>query len=501
FLSIRYCFNCGHKINKADIYCTYCGANQKTRIVPNSEAERKRILLTRRDFKKVNKYRNNKKWFNNVDFLALRQKWIKFNQNYSFKHLFNYLPKSQLSKRKQHLIIGLLVGGCSVLFLSFWGMNYYSRDNQLSQITNYLENPAKKGFAEYIVSDKAETINENDLKPFRNFLVKNPTETNSLIKAISHNKSYKNSIRLIKDGAYWLVFPRYKLNLPTYSLTVTTNHANSKLNINNSYKSMTKKDSKFAVSVNKLIVGQYNLTTQVKLSGRNLSTSKSINLFTNQTVKMDIKTLTFVVQSLPNASIYINNKKVATLNNHGKATISNYPITNKTKIFVSYENDDSTIDSEVSSSLAVFAKKGQVTGNLQKKNGKYIYTPTWKGLVTSKEAKKLLAKAFSKKSSSVDFVNSTNNTDYKTLRKMFAGFNKDGKIKSYSTAIKITKVLPLGNNETQVSYEVTYKFKHKSDTRTQIMKYTNAILYKKGSKVSIQSVGGGHIISDKTKKN
>lgn len=216
---------------------------------------------------------------------------------------------------------------------------------------------------------------------------------------------------------------------------------------------------------------------------------------------MDIKTLTFVVQSLPNASIYINNKKVATLNNHGKATISNYPITNKTKIFVSYENDDSTIDSEVSSSLAVFAKKGQVTGNLQKKNGKYIYTPTWKGLVTSKEAKKLLAKAFSKKSSSVDFVNSTNNTDYKTLRKMFAGFNKDGKIKSYSTAIKITKVLPLGNNETQVSYEVTYKFKHKSDTRTQIMKYTNAILYKKGSKVSIQSVGGGHIISDKTKKN
>jgi len=52
-LSIRYCFNCGHKINKADIYCTYCGANQKTRIVPNSEAERKRILLTRRDFKKV----------------------------------------------------------------------------------------------------------------------------------------------------------------------------------------------------------------------------------------------------------------------------------------------------------------------------------------------------------------------------------------------------------------------------------------------------------------
>ena len=154
-MSIRYCFNCGHKINKADIYCTYCGANQKTRIVPNSEAERKRILLTRRDFKKVNKYRNNKKWFNNVDFLALRQKWIKFNQNYSFKHLFNYLPKSQLSKRKQHLIIGLLVGGCSVLFLSFWGMNYYSRDNQLSQITNYLENPAKKGFAEYIVSDKA----------------------------------------------------------------------------------------------------------------------------------------------------------------------------------------------------------------------------------------------------------------------------------------------------------------------------------------------------------
>lgn len=70
-------------------------------------------------------------------------------------------------------------------------MNYYSRDNQLSQITNYLENPNKKGFAAYIVSDKTGAISESDLKPFQNFLVNNPTETNNLIKAISHNKSYK----------------------------------------------------------------------------------------------------------------------------------------------------------------------------------------------------------------------------------------------------------------------------------------------------------------------
>ncbi|MCZ3744306.1 zinc ribbon domain-containing protein [Lactobacillus mulieris] len=474
-MSIRYCFNCGHKINKADVYCTYCGANQKTRIVPNSEAERKRILLTRSDFKKVEKYRNNKGLLNKVDLSAFRQKWINFNQNHSFKQIFHYLPKNNFSKRKQRLVIGLLLGTCSVLFFAFWGMNYYSRDNQLSQITNYLENPNKKGFAAYIVSDKT--------------------------GAISHNKSYKSSIKLIKNGAYWLVFPRYKLSLPTYSLTVTTNHANSKLKINNNYKSMSKQGNTYAVSLNKLIVGQYNLSTHVKLSGRDLSSTKSINLFNNQTVKMDIKTLTFTVQSLPNASVYINNKKVATLNEQGKTTINNYPITSKTKIFVSYENNDSTIDSEISSSLAHFAQKGKAVGNLQKKNGKYVYMPTWQGLASSQEAKTLLAKAFSKKITSGDFVNSTNNTDYKTLKKMFKGFNKDSKIKSYSTSVKIIKVLPLGNNESQISYEVTYKFKHKSDTRIQVMKYTNAVLYKKGNNIKIQSVGGGSIISDKTKKN
>lgn len=500
-MSIRYCFNCGHKINKADVYCTYCGANQKTRIVPNSEAERKRILLTRSDFKKVEKYRNNKGLLNKVDLSAFRQKWIKFNQNHSFKQIFHYLPKNNFSKRKQRLVIGLLLGTCSVLFFAFWGMNYYSRDNQLSQITNYLENPNKKGFAAYIVSDKIGAISETDLKPFRTFLVNNPTETNNLIKAISHNKSYKSSIKLIKDGAYWLVFPRYKLSLPTYSLTVTTNHANSKLKINNNYKSMSKQGNTYAVSLNKLIVGQYSLSTHVKLSGRDLSSTKSINLFNNQTVKMDIKTLTFTVQSLPNASVYINNKKVATLNEQGKTTINNYPITSKTKIFVSYENNDSTIDSEISSSLAHFAQKGKAVGNLQKKNGKYVYMPTWQGLASSQEAKTLLAKAFSKKITSGDFVNSTNNTDYKTLKKMFKGFNKDSKIKSYSTSVKIIKVLPLGNNESQISYEVTYKFKHKSDTRIQVMKYTNAVLYKKGNNIKIQSVGGGSIISDKTKKN
>lgn len=269
-MSIRYCFNCGHKINKADVYCTYCGANQKTRIVPNSEAERKRILLTRSDFKKVKKYRNNNGLLNKVDLSVFRQKWIKFNQNHSFKQIFHYLPKNNFSKRKQRLVIGLLLGTCSVLFFAFWGMNYYSRDNQLSQITNYLENPNKKGFAAYIVSDKTGAISESDLKPFQNFLVNNPTETNNLIKAISHNKSYKSSIKLIKNGAYWLVFPRYKLSLPTYSLTVTTNHANSKLKINNNYKSMSKQGNTYAVSLNKLIVGQYNLSTHVKLSGRDL---------------------------------------------------------------------------------------------------------------------------------------------------------------------------------------------------------------------------------------
>ena len=177
---------------------------------------------------------------------------------------------------------------------------------------------------------------------------------------------------------------------------------------------MSKQGNTYAVSLNKLIVGQYNLSTHVKLSGRDLSSTKSIKLFNNQTVKMDIKTLTFTVQSLPNASVYINNKKVATLNEQGKTTINNYPITSKTKIFVSYENNDSTIDSEISSSLAHFAQKGEAVGNLQKKNGKYVYTPTWQGLASSQEAKTLLAKAFSKKITSDDFVNSTNNTDYKT---------------------------------------------------------------------------------------
>ncbi|MCW8106815.1 zinc ribbon domain-containing protein, partial [Lactobacillus mulieris] len=109
-MSIRYCFNCGHKINKADVYCTYCGANQKTRIVPNSEAERKRILLTRSDFKKVKKYRNNNGLLNKVDLSVFRQKWIKFNQNHSFKQIFHYLPKNNFSKRKQRLVIGLLLG-------------------------------------------------------------------------------------------------------------------------------------------------------------------------------------------------------------------------------------------------------------------------------------------------------------------------------------------------------------------------------------------------------
>lgn len=506
----RYCFYCGHRLKKGDIYCTNCGANQKTRIIPGNNSKRKSQPLTRQEFKQVEKLRRQKKTGNFfskfIEFKdeidePIHHEFIKFNQKFNYQNLFKPLKHAKLSPKKRRVWLIMGIGGAIVLFSFFAGMSYYSRSNQLSRISAYLENPNQTGLVKYITTGKSNAeINSSNIKPFQLYLKTSTKQKNQLIKALTQGKSYQG-IKLIQEG-YYLVYPKYKLLVPTYNLTAKTNHPNSKLYLNNRYYGViSKSNTNYSKTIRGLFFGQYQAKIKTKVAGRNLTTGEDLTLNQNKQSNLDIKTLSFTIKSVPYGKVYINDKLVAHLNKDGIGHLKSYPINSKTLVYVKYNLDNQTVTSDITNSLALFAKNKQLGKQLNYKKGRYILEPSWAGLIKEDDAQDLLECIFNKKIKAKYFNNGSNNSSYQDLKKMIQGFDKDSKIRSYKMKVKINRILPLGNATSRIDYEVTYIFKHKKDTRTQVLTYTNGKVVKSGKQYVLITAGQGSISKDKTKKN
>lgn len=151
---------------------------------------------------------------------------------------------------------------------------------------------------------------------------------------------------------------------------------------------------------------------------------------------MKIKTATFQVRSVPGSTIYVNDRKVGKLNDHGSYTFKNYPIAKRMEIYIKSKADGKTIKSEKVTDLAQsisseFANSeddvtdydgtAEYQGNGEKDvyqdaEGDYIVNPIWPGLIKAEDAAKLLYNNF-KAPNELDFEKGKENADYKELAK------------------------------------------------------------------------------------
>ena len=80
--------------------------------------------------------------------------------------------------------------------------------------------------------------------------------------------------------------------------------------------------------------GRYHILVKSKVNGRHLDADSIVNIWSDKTVDMKIKTATFQVRSVPNGTIYINDRKAGKLNQHGSYTFKNYPIAKRMEIYI-----------------------------------------------------------------------------------------------------------------------------------------------------------------------
>lgn len=264
--------------------------------------------------------------------------------------------------------------------------------------------------------------------------------------------------------------------------------------------------------------GRYHILVKSKVNGRHLDADSIVNIWSDKTVDMKIKTATFQVRSVPNGTIYINDRKAGKLNQHGSYTFKDYPIAKRMEIYIKSKADGQTIKSErvtdLSQSISSefsnseddvtdYDGTAEYQGNGEKDvyqdaEGDYIVNPIWPGLIKVGDAAKLLYNTL-KSPNADDFENGKENPDYKKIAKQLKEWHKKKSIKKLSVKIKVLSVLPGKRNYSRINYEVTFikKYKDKSKKKERLS-YQNAVFHQKDGKQLIQTLGDCKLIKTKT---
>ncbi|GAA3639046.1 hypothetical protein GCM10022297_16560 [Lactobacillus hamsteri] len=473
-----FCPSCGHPLKPKAEFCSNCGYNLKTKKMPEQPAA------------------------------STTNNTVNAHQAPVRQH------KPMTLKNK---IILSVVGVLVVAFIAFyaWGSSYYSLNNQVDRITAGLTNPSQD-ISKYVTADNATMkVNNDTVKPLQNYYKEHqPTVTklNSNLKQGMGN----STIQLVKNGRYWLLFPKYQLKVKTYQPQIVTNHSDSVVTVNGkNIGKLSSNSDKYYKKLSLVFPGKYHVVVKSKVAGRNLSATSTANIWGNKTLDMDIATQTFSVKSVPNGVVYINDKKVGTLDSNGETTFKSYPITRNMELYVLYNNDGKNIKSEnvtdLASSFGSFEGSGydddnyysddasdESSDDVTKTDDGYIVKPKWKGVISTNDAESLLGDVFRNADDNDDeFVDGATNKDYSDLKQQQKSWDDNDNIDSWDTDVDVEAIYPAGDNSCSVVFKVTYTFDNGDSTKKQVMEFKGGIIQKDGSDQKIKTIGKGKMLSSK----
>lgn len=384
--------------------------------------------------------------------------------------------KKKWSKKHKIMIFLTLFVVVIIAALYGYGSYYYQKDRQITRIIAALKNPNRDLSDLVQGTDPDIKITKSSLTPLQTYYKKNPQQLKELTKSLRNNQ-YDGQIQLVENGEYFLVFPKYELKIKVYQPQVETNHANSRLTVNGkSYGKMTGAGQNYYHNLGLVFPGKYHLLVNTKVAGRKLKADSVVDIWSDKTIDMLIKTATFRIRSVPNGEVYINDKKVATLDKSGQYIFKDYPLAKNMELQIKTKSDGQTISSVPVNNLSQIINQqtsntvegstdynhevsflgNQNTAVYQDADGNYIVNPFWNGLIQAKQASSILANNFAKVDPT-SFVNGEKNTSYKKLKKEVRDLFKTYKAKKWKIQVTVTSILPITNNRSEVRFKVVYK--------------------------------------------
>ncbi|KRL02587.1 TcaA 3rd/4th domain-containing protein [Liquorilactobacillus capillatus] len=151
--------------------------------------------------------------------------------------------------------------------------------------------------------------------------------------AFQNNISYKGSYAFKRTGNAWLFFPRYKVSIKAAYVKLHIDRTGTE--IYQDGKKISETSAHEAVKkVGPLFPGKHTFRAERVIASRKVTSSSTKVVFAGTTkVALKSKTATFTIYGDPRAMVYLNSKKVGTLDSEGQLKFSNYLVSGKLKVY------------------------------------------------------------------------------------------------------------------------------------------------------------------------
>lgn len=407
---------------------------------------------------------------------------------------YRAIHKKPISRRKKifgsiiAVIVIILIGGYYI------GKNYYSPEKQLERAMVALSDSDAGSALNYLTTDDPKlNLTKKNIKPLLAYL-------NSHHEVLNGLRSGTNTslFRFEKSGNHLLVFPAYKFKINGIYPNLSTNISGTKVTVSGKkVGTLTKGNNK---EVGPYVPGQYKFVATANISGKKITTNTVRDFISDSSstdIDFDFQTIDLTAVGYPGAVVNIDDTKVGILDQYGRLSIKNYPVTDNSKLTEVYD----TGNNKTLTSRKV-AISGQDGGEI---------SVGYPGVISHYDADSLISSVYSNASyltmgSDSDteedladlFTDGSSNKYYQDLLKMVEGYHNDDTISSVSITPDFKHVYPLAKDQAKIIYNVKYEFDHENGTHTQVFQYVGQINKVADSDYRLASFELGKKISDES---
>lgn len=231
--------------------------------------------------------------------------------------------KPPKSKKNLFLIIGFLIIA-AVLFGAYkFGANKFSKEKQVNVMIEAFQKKDVNAIDEFVkVDDPSLKIKAEDIKGYIRYLKENPSYNKELLsylqretvdqKLASDKAAFKDG-QIIEDGKEWFLYPKYKLNMKSYYMNVSTTAKSAEIYVNDKKETELSND-KTSKEVGPYFPGSYVVKAKAKTELTELETEKEVDLADEKESKVDVKlslegNYVTISSDENDATVFVNGKK------------------------------------------------------------------------------------------------------------------------------------------------------------------------------------------------
>ncbi|MCU5459059.1 hypothetical protein OCA96_05050 [Bacillus cereus] len=238
------------------------------------------------------------------------------------------------SKKNVFLIIGLAIIAILLFGVYKFGANKFSKEKQVNVMIEAFQKKDINAIDEFMkVDDPSLKIKIEDIKAYMRYLKENPSYNKELLsylqketvnQKLTIDKATFKDGQIIEDGKEWFLYPKYKLNMKSYYMNVSTTAKNAEVYVNDKKETELSND-KTSKEIGPYFPGSYVVKAKAKTELTELETEKEVDLVDEKEAKVDVKlslegNYVSISSDESDATVFVNGKK------RGKLSYGSYKL-------------------------------------------------------------------------------------------------------------------------------------------------------------------------------